>query len=1079
MSTFSPSGIFRVLCGLVVLTATAGAQEERVVRSIRSNFDGTVTIDSGWKTTTRPNQTPRIFNVEASIDLENWSRAGTVHHWPFDYHTRPEGSPLFYRVSDRVRRSSDDWKNVVVIPTVVTDSSGDERWIDEPFFAFPLGGFGGGPYWMKFAILLNEPGQPVVFQDSRKYVFHYEFARARLDGFAGMSRSKFDAISLFPGPDQRVVLGAVLRSPVQNSSEIGVQFVGATPYDLADVSDWFHKVSGAVNSMSVPLESYYMPVFEQSALSEEDLATLGQSGVPVSSPDRWSPGNGIYSDGWAVGRLVFVESANIDTAFATGELLPTDILFTDGIPAEIPLVAGIVSLTPATPNSHVAILARSFGIPFAYVRNPVHRENLVNSAGSEIYLAASALEFAFNNGDGNVLRILPLGEGFPQELKAALLDLKNLGKLDFAPKISAGTLSASTDELTPDDINRFGGKASNYGFLRRTISSASREAVAFSFDLWDGFLQRDQNGGGTLGKAIADKLEPFRSWPVADMAGLDVALAEVRDLIKDGTFSEENKAAVIAALEPFDPNRKIRFRSSTNVEDSDSFVGAGLYDSFSGCLADDTDGDEVGPSACDPTRDNERGVFRAIRKVFASFYNRNAYIERLRFGVDESQVGMAMLVHHSFPDETELANGVAVVKESFGDRWSAEIVTQLGAVSVANPDGNATPEIVTASGNLSAAPFITLTQGSALVTTGDHVMNWESDYRALTRHLFRVYYAVRKTLPNPDGLELDFEFKKIQEEGLVIKQVRRIPPSSSTKVAPFLLNTPETFATFQGETFDGFYATHRMKSKWTVRVASRQLDRAGRRQPLIESVRIEYLDGKETMVLDSPVVDLPGYRHSFEGNTSTESWNMQIDGEAVRWSVTLQNIPEDKSVATDVAITLQDLRVSVTADYPSPRPEFVWDNQRGEVVLGTTNKDRMTLGVDRMDAPLTPRSALQSRSVAQNGVSIETKLFWPPPPVGATAGYTAPAEQWDETVIEGLTDQPISLKGFWSQTYLPGHHNFSETFFFQPQLESGIPQATLNELEAQNVDLIIVEFGLFGGPTISYIGLDGKRRSRL
>ncbi len=55
-------------------------------------------------------------------------------------------------------------------------------------------------------------------------------------------------------------------------------------------------------------------------------------------------------------------------------------------------------------------------------------------------------------------------------------------------------------------------------------------------------------------------------------------------------------------------------------------------------------------------------MFKAIRKVFASFYNENAFLERLRLGVDESKVGMALLVHHSFPDDGELANGVAVVR---------------------------------------------------------------------------------------------------------------------------------------------------------------------------------------------------------------------------------------------------------------------------------------------------------------------------------------------------------------------------------------------------------------------------------
>ena len=109
--------------------------------------------------------------------------------------------------------------------------------------------------------------------------------------------------------------------------------------------------------------------------------------------------------------------------------------------------------------------------------------------------------------------------------------------------------------------------------------------------------------------------------------------------------------------------------------------------------ADDLDGDTAGPSICDPSETGERGVFRAIRRVFASFYNDNAFLERRRFGVDEATVGMALLVHPSFPDETELANGVATL------RWrptSREflLVTQVGAVSVTNPGDGSLPEEV-------------------------------------------------------------------------------------------------------------------------------------------------------------------------------------------------------------------------------------------------------------------------------------------------------------------------------------------------------------------------------------------------
>ena len=72
---------------------------------------------------------------------------------------------------------------------------------------------------------------------------------------------------------------------------------------------------------------------------------------------------------------------------------------------------------------------------------------------------------------------------------------------------------------------------------------------------------------------------------------------------------------------------------------------------WSGCVLYDTDNNDTGPSHCDPDEPEERGVFRAMRKVYASFYNLNAYLERLRHGVNESEVGMALLVHHSYPDD--------------------------------------------------------------------------------------------------------------------------------------------------------------------------------------------------------------------------------------------------------------------------------------------------------------------------------------------------------------------------------------------------------------------------------------------
>ena len=110
-------------------------------------------------------------------------------------------------------------------------------------------------------------------------------------------------------------------------------------------------------------------------------------------------------------------------------------------------------------------------------------------------------------------------------------------------------------------------------------------------------------------------------------------------------------------------------------------------------------------------------MLKAIEKVFASFYNDNAWLERLRFGIKESTVGMAILVHENAPDPDEMANGVATIKRSrFNSsiEFQFNLVTQLGAVSVTNPEGGAKPEVVEGGqSNPDGDPFLQTQQPTA------------------------------------------------------------------------------------------------------------------------------------------------------------------------------------------------------------------------------------------------------------------------------------------------------------------------------------------------------------------------------
>jgi len=203
-----------------------------------------------------------------------------------------------------------------------------------------------------------------------------------------------------------------------------------------------------------------------------------------------------------------------------------------------------------------------------------------------------------------------------------------------------------------------------------------------------------------------------------------------------------------------------------------------------------------GPSRADPNEPDEKGVLRAIEKVFASFYNENAWLERLRHQVREQDTGMAILVHHNFPDELEMANGVVTfkyVRSQWGDyqdvSYSASIVTQLGALSVTNPEGGAIAEEVNAFFGPGQNPYVYLRTPSTLVPIGGTVMTWESDYAELMQLIAQVAEGYSDLYPDKAEFTLDLEFKRMEPGTLIVKQVREIPTAHSEMTKPNVLGS--------------------------------------------------------------------------------------------------------------------------------------------------------------------------------------------------------------------------------------------------------------------------------------------------
>jgi hypothetical protein len=169
---------------------------------------------------------------------------------------------------------------------------------------------------------------------------------------------------------------------------------------------------------------------------------------------------------------------------------------------------------------------------------------------------------------------------------------------------------------------------------------------------------------------------------------------------------------------------------------------------------------------------------------------------------------------------------------------------------------------------------------------------------------------------------------------------------------------------------------------------------------------------------------------------------------------------------------LGDFEVWFLADYENPLPDLDWQGNPS-----STKSDLVVLTKGSPEDELPTGSILVERPFTNaRRVRIKTSFYWPPHPTGPIAGYTAPLEKWVGTTITGLTAQAINLTGYFSQTYRPGHHNFTEEFLFEPGLEPGLPVAVLDELRAQNIRMIY--FYTSGGPSdiLRAVGFDGSIR---
>jgi hypothetical protein len=411
---------------------------------------------------------------------------------------------------------------------------------------------------------------------------------------------------------------------------------------------------------------------------------------------------------------------------------------------------------------------------------------------------------------------------------------------------------------------------------------------------------------------------------------------------------------------------------------------------------------------------------------------------------------MGVLVHHSFPDEEELANGVATPQFAFGNprRLGGDMVTQLGAVSVTNPDGASLPEVVGISREFyseeTQAAGLALKQRSSLAPLGAYVMAWEADYRNFIKLFAAVGDGFKQLHPDKDGFFLDFEYKKDANLGLVIKQVREVPlPGATNETIPFLINEPVPFTIRQGG--PDIIAIHQLKSRWTLHTANVRLYETNLARGIYTHGTLEYVDDGVIRTLTGPLNTWPNASTSPSG--AANYWTTGTGTSQRAWRL---ETPLVTSVTNQPPIfTQHDFRRFVTVNYPAPVPDLAGGRTQLTVELDPPSLAATGVG-QRLSRTFTP----------SNGVTIETSYYLQSTPEDV-AFLSPPLLRFVETRITGLTTTPIVLTNFYSQSFGSYQHGSNEEFIFEPRLEPGLPATTLAELDAANIQMLWISS--FGG----------------
>ena len=446
--------------------------------------------------------------------------------------------------------------------------------------------------------------QRVYYVNSRLLRFHKDFINAN---YLSLEKGRAFYDNNYVSERRRFLLGTVAYETT--SDRFTFEFWEGDRLKPEFITETYSALSG----------SFFAPLaFKPNSTAQEETAR--QTSVPsltlaeLAESREYEPLN----LGAGIGQLRILERMTAETVIDRNQI----VIFKES-PVHLTPLSGIITTEPASPLSHVNLLAKSWSIPNARIKNA---------------------DRLFKQLEGKYVR-LEVGE---HDYKLEPADPREVvdRNRQWIKRADLVTPHADLEYDQLDDLKkqhardavRFGAKSANLGELMNARDAAIVVPSGFTipFHFFEEFIQANK-----LEERISNAVEEDRF--VHDPVYRKRRLGEIRDWIQHGHHQPEFADAVLAKVHREYAGKGLFARSSTNAEDLASFSGAGLYTTV-------------------PNVRGDQQLLEAIKTVWASVWNYEAYEARESFGMNHFAVYPAVLIQEGIDADSA---GVAITADPF------------------------------------------------------------------------------------------------------------------------------------------------------------------------------------------------------------------------------------------------------------------------------------------------------------------------------------------------------------------------------------------------------------------------------